>query len=157
MRAKDRFSVDFHASRRAAGSANPKTEKSPMTIAEACLFAAVLIYLLTLAPAKVGGHREYDNGDPRNPDFYKDPLRARVLGAHQNGIETFPLFAAAVLLAEFRAAPQAWVDMLGASFILIRLAYVLAYLGDKSTLRSILWGLGFAINTVLFFLPAFKR
>jgi uncharacterized MAPEG superfamily protein len=95
--------------------------------------------------------------DPRNPDFYKAPLRARALGAHQNGIETFPLFAAAVLLAEFRTAPQDWIDTLAGLFILIRLAYVFAYISDRSTLRSILWGVGFAAKTALFFLPAFKR
>ena len=112
-----------------------------MTLAEVCLFAAVVLYLLTLAPVKVGGHREFDNADPRNPEFYQAPRRARALGAHQNGIETFPLFAAAILLAEFRAAPQAWIDALAAGFIVVRLAYVAAYIGNRSTLRSLLWGL----------------
>ncbi len=58
------------------------TQRNPgpaMTIAEWCMFAAVLLYLLTLAPIKVLGYREFNNKKPREPDFYKDPMRARVL------------------------------------------------------------------------------
>jgi uncharacterized MAPEG superfamily protein len=128
-----------------------------MTLAEDCLFAAVLLYLLVLAPVKFGAHREFDNADPRNPDFYRAPLRARVLGAHQNGLEAFPFFAAAVLLAEFRAAPQGWIDGLAIGFLVVRLAYVAAYVSDRSTLRSILWSVGLLVNAALFFLPAWRR
>ena len=128
-----------------------------MTIAEICLFAAVLIYLLTLAPVKAIGHREFKNSDPRAPEFYQRPVRARVLGAHQNGVETFPFFLGAVLLAEFRAAPQPWIDALAAAFLAVRLAYVLAYVADRPTTRTLLWSAGFAVNTAIFFLPAFRR
>jgi uncharacterized MAPEG superfamily protein len=128
-----------------------------MTIAELCVFAAVLLYLLILGPVKFGAHSEFDNADPRNPRFYAEPLRARVLGAHNNGIETFPFFAAAVLLAEFRAAPQGWIDALAVGFLAARAAYVAAYVGDRSTLRSILWTVGFVVNAAIFFLPAFRR
>ena len=129
-----------------------------MTIAEYCLFAAVLLYLLTLAPVKAVGHREFKNSDPRAVEFYAaSPIRARVLGAHQNGIETFPFYLGAVLLAEFRAAPQAWVDGLAAAFLAVRLAYVWAYVADRPTTRTLLWSAGFAVNTAIFFLPAFRR
>ena len=77
-----------------------------MTIAEGCLFGAVMLYLLTIAPFKAIGFRRFDNAKPRDPGFYDDPIAARALGAHLNGIEAFPFFAVAVLLAEFRAAPQ---------------------------------------------------
>ena len=76
-----------------------------MTIAEWCIFASVMLYLLTIAPIKWLGFRQFDNANPRDPAFYENPLRARALGAHLNGIETFPFFAAAVLLAEFREQP----------------------------------------------------
>ena len=78
------------------------------------------------------------------------------LGAHLNGIETFPFFAAAVLLAEFRAAPQNLVNELAILFLIVRIAYVLTYLGNRPTLRTILWNIGFAINVGLFFLPAMR-
>lgn len=126
-----------------------------MTIAEWCLLGAVVLYLATLAPAKAFGHREFDNASPREPAFYEDPIRKRMLGAHVNGIETFPFFAAAVLLAEFRNAPQDWTDMLAAGFLLARVAFVAAYVGDKATLRTALWNLAFAFNLGLFFLAGF--
>ncbi|HYS45873.1 MAG TPA: MAPEG family protein, partial [Rhizomicrobium sp.] len=83
-----------------------------MTVAEWCVLGAVLLYLLTIAPFKPMGHREFDNQNPRDPAFYKPGIRARALGAHINGIETFPFFAFAVLLAEFRHVPQARLDAL---------------------------------------------
>jgi uncharacterized MAPEG superfamily protein len=127
-----------------------------MTIAEWCVFGAVLLYLLTLVPVKAIGRRQFDNSKPRDPAFYDDPLRSRALGAHINGIETFPFFAVAVLLAEFRAAPQNLINELAVLFLIVRIAYVLTYLGDRPTLRSILWGIGFAINLGIFFMPALR-
>jgi uncharacterized MAPEG superfamily protein len=127
-----------------------------MTIAEWCVFGAVLLYLLTIAPFKAIGFRRFDNSRPRDPAFFEDPLRARALGAHINGIETFPLFAAAVLLAEFRVGPQRLIDELAVLFLIVRMAYVLTYLGNRPTLRTILWSLGFAINLAIFFMPAIR-
>ncbi len=125
-----------------------------MTVAEWCIFGALMLYLLTIAPVKWIGFRRFDNAKPRDPAFYADPLRARALGAHQNGIETFPFFAIAVLLAEFREGPQRLIDELAILFLIVRIAYVLTYLGDRPTLRSILWSIGFAINLAIFFIPA---
>ena len=127
-----------------------------MTIAEWCVFGTLLLYLLTIASVKWIGFRQFDNATPRDPSFYQDPIRARALGAHQNGIETFPFFAVAVLLAEFRLAPQHLIDELAVLFLIVRIAYVFTYLGNRPTLRSILWSLGFAINAVIFFLPLLK-
>jgi uncharacterized MAPEG superfamily protein len=78
---------------------------------------------------------------------------ARALGAHQNGMEAFPLFAVAVLLAEFHTAPQRLIDELAVLFLIVRLAYVFTYVGNRATLRSILWTVGFAITVAIFFMP----
>ena len=127
-----------------------------MTVAEWCVFGTVMLYLLTIAPFKAIGFRRFDNSKPRDPAFFEDPLRARALGAHLNGIETFPFFAAAVLLAEFRTGPQHLIDELAVLYLIVRIAYVLTYLGDRPTLRTILWNIGFAINVGIFFLPAIR-
>jgi len=58
------------------------------------------------------GFRQFETPNPRDPAFYDDPVRARAWGAHLNGIETFPFFAVAVLLAEFRNAPQNLINEL---------------------------------------------
>ena len=127
-----------------------------MTVAEWCIFGAVMLYLLTIALFKAVGFRRFDNSKPRDPAFFEDPLRARALGAHLNGIEAFPFFAAAVLLAEFRAAPQHLINELAVLFLIVRIAYVLTYLGDRPALRTILWSIGFALNVAIFFVPALR-
>jgi uncharacterized MAPEG superfamily protein len=124
-----------------------------MTIADWCMLAAVLLYLLTLAPIKPLGWRDFNNRTPRDPAFYATPVRARVLGAHNNGIETFPFFAAAILLAEFKGGSQPVVDGLAVGFIAARLAFVGAYIGDWPTTRTLLWNLGFALNVAIFVSP----
>jgi len=127
-----------------------------MTVAEWCVFAVVALYLLTIVPVKWIGAQQYDNAQPRDPAFYQEAIRARALGAHQNGIEAFPFFAAAVLLAEFRVAPQNLINELAVLFLIVRAAYVLTYIGNRPRLRSILWNLGFTINVAIFFLPLIR-
>jgi uncharacterized MAPEG superfamily protein len=124
-----------------------------MTIADLTLLAAVMLTILSIGPAKLNGIGEYDNANPRDPRFYTPGLRARSQGAHLNGYEAFPFFAAAVILAEMRHAPQGTLDVLAVAFILIRVVYVLLYLGNRPSLRSLVWSVGFACNLAIFFLP----
>src|SRR6201982_749142 len=128
-----------------------------MTAAEYCVFACVAIYLLTIVAVKRLGSGQYDNAKPRDPAFYEDAIRARALGAHQNGIEAFPFFAVAVLLAEFREAPQNLINEFAILFLIVRVAYVLTYIGNRPRLRSILWNVGFIINIAIFFLPLIRK
>ena len=53
-----------------------------MTAAEWCVFAALMLYLLTIAPIKWIGFRRFDNARPRDPGFYQDPIAARARSAH---------------------------------------------------------------------------
>jgi uncharacterized MAPEG superfamily protein len=128
-----------------------------MTVAEWCLFASLMLTLVSIAAVKWLRFGVFDNSKPRDPAFYDDPIAARALGAHQNGIEAFPFFAAAVLLAEFRSCPQSLVNELAILFVIVRIAYVFTYIGNRPTLRSILWSIGFAINIGIFFLPGLRN
>ena len=111
-----------------------------MTIAEWCVFGTLMLYLLTIAASQMGRAPRISTTPSRAiPISTSDPIRARALGAHQNGIEAFPFFAAAVLLAEFRLGPQRLIDELAVLFLIVRIAYVFTYLGNRPTLRSILW------------------
>src|ERR1700760_635690 len=124
-----------------------------MTIAELCLLAAVVLTIVSIMPAKLDGRREYDNAKPRDPAFYTPGLRSRSQGAHQNGYEAFPFFAAAVLLAELRSVPQGIVDGLAIGFVLARIAYVLLYLTDRPRARSFVWSVAMLFNLGIFFSP----
>ena len=124
-----------------------------MTVADLMLLAAVLLTIATIGVAKVTGGTAFDNARPRDPAFYQDPFRARALAAHQNGFEVFPFFAAAVILAEMRHAPQGLVNTLAVAFVLLRAVYVATYLMDRPTARSFVWACAFACNVLIFFLP----
>ncbi len=127
-----------------------------MTLADLTLLAAVILTIASIAPAKLQGRREYDNASPRDPRFYRTDLRLRSQGAHLNGYEAFPFFTAAVILAEMRHVPQGAVDSLAVAFVLVRVAYVLLYLGNRPTARSWAWAVGFACNLAIFFLPLWR-
>jgi uncharacterized MAPEG superfamily protein len=116
-----------------------------------------MLYLLSIASVKWLRFGSFDNSRPRDPAFYDNPIATRALGAHQNGIEAFPFFAAAVLLAEFRACPQNLINELAVLFVIVRISYVFTYIGNRPTLRSILWSIGFAINIAIFFMPALRH
>jgi uncharacterized MAPEG superfamily protein len=128
-----------------------------MTIAELCLPASVVLTILSILPGKLDGRREYDNANPRDPRFYTPGLRARSQGAHLNGYEAFPFFAAAVILAEMRSVPQGIVNALAVAFLLARVGYVALYLADRPTLRSVIWSVGLGCNLAIFFSPAWAR
>jgi uncharacterized MAPEG superfamily protein len=104
-----------------------------MTAAEWCIFASLMLSLLSIASVKWLRFGRFDNSKPRDPAFYESPFAARALGAHQNGIEAFPFFAAAVLLAEFRACPQNLINELAVLFVIVRIAYVFTYIGNRPT------------------------
>ncbi|MBV8916138.1 MAG: MAPEG family protein [Acetobacteraceae bacterium] len=114
----------------------------------AILAAAVLPYLCAAA-AKYGGPG-YDNARPRPSLAGLSGWRQRADWAQRNHFEAFPPFAAGVLTAEFVHAPQGLVDGLAAGFILVRLVYTAAYIADRPTLRSLLFGVGFAFVIGLF-------
>jgi len=78
----------------------------------------------------------------------------RLDWAHRNHFETFPAFAAAVIIAQMQGAPQGWADILAGLFVLIRLAYTGAYAADRPSLRSNLWSVGFLCVLGLFALAA---
>jgi uncharacterized MAPEG superfamily protein len=126
-----------------------------MTAADWCIFGAIMLALLTLAPVKPLAGREFDNANPRDPTFYEHPVRRRALGAHLNGLETFPFFAVSVLLAEFRHAPQLWINGLAIAFLLTRIAFVAAYVSNRPTIRTMLWNVAMAFNLGIFFLSGF--
>ena len=129
----------------------------PLTLADLSILGAVAAYLAPIAIVKYGAIRSFDNARPRDPAFYQDPLRARGLWAHQNGMEGFAFFAAAVVIAQMRGAPQNLADGLAVAYVALRFAYDAAYLSGAASLRSALWALGLAVNVALLLTPLWRR
>ena len=120
-----------------------------MTIADWCVLAAGLgvPFLFTIYAKSSKG---FDNNQPR---VYMDRIegtRKRAYWAVQNGYETFPLFLAAVLLAERATVTQGTVDTVAMGFVACRLVYGLLYITDKASLRSAVWVASMACIVTLF-------
>jgi len=125
----------------------------PLTLADLSILGAVAAYLAPIIIAKYGALSAFDNSRPRDPAFYQDPFRARALGAHQNGLEGFAFFAAAVVIAQMRGAPQNVADGLAVGYVALRFAYAAAYLANAASLRSAIWALALAANVALLLSP----
>lgn len=121
-----------------------------MHIANLMVLIAALLPYATVGAAKT--MRGYDNAQPRHSLSTLDGWRARANWAHQNGFEAFPAFAAAVILAEISHADAHRVGQLAVAFIVLRLAYIAAYLTNAASIRSLIWGLGFGCTLWLFIL-----
>lgn len=128
-----------------------------MTIAKWCILAACLLPVLTVGMAKASllkPRREggFDNNHPRDWESKLTGWQARAKAAQDNGFEALPLFIAGVIFAQMANADQTSIDQLAMAFIVIRIAYVAAYLKDWASLRSVIWFAGFAVSVALLFM-----
>ena len=115
-----------------------------MTIAELCLLAAVVLTSVDRCRRSWMGGGNMTMPIRAIRSFYTRGCARGRKGRISNGYEAFPFFAAAVILAEMRAVPQGVVNGLAVAFIAARIVYVLLYLTDRPTLRSLIWSIGFA-------------
>ncbi len=125
-------------------------------LAIACLIAAAALIALTEFPVAWARRQmdgRYDNRNPRTQQARLTGFGARALGAHQNTIEAFPVFAAGLLLALLFRADPGWVNGLAMLFIASRLTYIACYLADLHWLRSLIWMVGFGASIALMLLP----
>lgn len=120
-----------------------------MTIAYWCVLAAAVLPILWVGAAKSGA-RGYDNARPREFMSSLAGWPARANFAQLNSYETFPPFAAGVIIAHLAGAPQATIDGLAVAFVVARIAHGLCYIADRSTLRSLAWLAGFGCTVALF-------
>ena len=121
-----------------------------MTIAFACvLFVGLLPYVAAGIAKK--GFEGYDNGQPRTRLAKQTGFRARANAAQANLFESLPLFFAAVIIASLMQAPQARLDLLALGFVISRIAYLICYVGNWPTTRSIVWSCGIACVVAIFF------
>jgi uncharacterized MAPEG superfamily protein len=123
-----------------------------MTLALWCVLVAGLLPYAGTVIAKAGA--PFDNRDPRAWLERQQGYRRRADAASKNGFEAFPMFAAAVLVAQLLRGPQPAANLLGAGFIAARVAHLVCYLTDRSSLRSIFWFIGLLCVIGLFTLAA---
>jgi uncharacterized MAPEG superfamily protein len=128
------------------------------TLAYWCVFVAVLLPLLCAGLAKRGGFGKkrsaggYDNHDPRAWLAQQGGASARANAAQANSFEALPFFIGAVIVAHQLGAGQTALDLLALSYVALRLLYILMYVADRPTARSVVWGAAFFVNIAIFFL-----
>ncbi len=126
-----------------------------MPIAYWCLLIAALMpFPLVPVARKAAGN--FNNATPRDFAAKATGLAKRAYGAHLNSMESFPFFAAAVLVAMQNGMDGDILDGLALTWVGLRLVYVWAYLSDRPGLRSPVWGCGILLAAAIMTMPAWS-
>ena len=93
----------------------------------------VLVRIRRRPPALRPLRARLDQVNPHAPRSARPPCRspARGYGAHLNGFEAFPFFAAAVIVSHVVEGANATVGWLAVAFIAARAAHMAFYLMDR--------------------------
>ena len=125
------------------------------TLAYGCVLVAALLPILCAGIAKWGlfgkPRREggYDNHNPRAWLARQTDWRARANAAQANSFEALPFFIGAVIIAHQLHAPQTRLDILAFLFVFTRLVYILMYLADMATARSLAWVVALGLDIAI--------
>ena len=127
------------ADKRAVYYEFPSAWKITMTIAYWCILISALLPYIWAALAKLS-KPGLDNREPR---IFLDNLDGWGQRAHWtqlNGFETFPAFAAAVIVGSLvNNIEQIYLDSLAALFVVCRVLHGVFYVLNMATLRSTVW------------------
>jgi uncharacterized MAPEG superfamily protein len=127
------------------------------TVAYWCVLIAALLPTVCASIAKWGTFTTppqkggFDNHNPRAWLARQKDWRARANAAQANSFEALPFFIGAVVIAHQLGAYQPRLDVLAALFVLLRLVYILLYVGNQASLRSVVWVLALCINIAILF------
>jgi len=130
-----------------------------MTVPILCI---VVAYVLVYLPHFLAGSQRFklpggfDNKHPRDQSVRLEGWAKRASAAHTNGHESFSPFALSVVVAWVGHGNPSTLTALAVAYVVIRVLYVAAYIGNVAPVRSLLWTSGFVITIALFLLPLFS-
>ena len=93
----------------------------------------------------------FDNRDPRAWMARQTDWRARANAAQANSFEGLPFFIGAVIIAHLLGAGQTLLDMLALLYVMLRIFYIMRYVSDMPTVRSVVWAAAFLVNIGILF------
>ena len=99
-------------------------------------------------PRRDGG---FDNHLPRAWLARQTDWRARANAAQANSFEALPRVMGAVIIAHQSGAAQTRLDVLAFVFVVLRLTYILLYVADMPSARSLVWAAALAVNVTILF------
>ena len=127
------------------------------TLAYWCVLVAALLPIVCAGIAKWGMFRKppreggFDNGNPRAWLARQTDWRARANAAQANSFEALPFFIGAVIIAHQLGAYQTRLDLLAFVYVVLRMVYILLYVADLASVRSLVWALALAVNVAILF------
>lgn len=107
-----------------------------------CLLIAALMHVISKAPLAVAQTKTeagYNNHHPRDQQAQLCDWGQRALAAHLNQIESFPLFAAGILVTLAANVESNIINIVGITYLLARVAYLFFYIRDLALLRTAVW------------------
>lgn len=122
-----------------------------------CVLLAWVIAYLPKAASSVAMSRQpggYDNKHPRTQQAKLTGWGARAHASHTNGLENFPAFGIAVLVAHVGGGDPRRASLLAIAYVAVRVLYIALYIADVDRLRSVVWAFGIAATAGLLVLPA---
>lgn len=111
---------------------------------------AALIYAPFLVVAYGRFQIGYDPAKPRALFDQLPPIAQRATWAHQNAFETFPVFAAAALMAYVTNQTSELAGWCAIAFVVARSFYPVFYILNVPLARSLMFGIG-SLSTVILF------
>jgi uncharacterized MAPEG superfamily protein len=127
------------------------------TVAYWCVLIAALLPMGCAWLAKSGSFGKsrkeggFDNRDPRAWMARQTDWRARANAAQANSFEGLPFFIGAVIIAHLLGAGQTVLDMLALLYVMLRIFYIMMYVSDMPTVRSVVWAAAFLVNIGILF------
>lgn len=128
------------------------------TVAHWCVLVAALLPYVCAWVAKSGmfgkstGEGGFDNRNPRQWLARQSDWRARANAAQANSFEGLPFFIGAVLIAHQLGAAQSLLDILAFLYVLLRIVYIMMYVGGMPSARSAVWAAGLLVNIGILFI-----
>lgn len=113
-----------------------------MTIELAMLFWACMLGLFHIALASFTLKRQTGHAwtiGARDDERKPEGMAGRMQRAHRNFLETFPLFAALVLMGHMLHSASQWSEIGAQLYFWGRVAYIPAYAYGRPGLRSMIW------------------
>lgn len=126
-----------------------------MEIVLACL---LIVTLLPIFCSWVGGYFRakqpggFDNKHPRIQASKLEGPGHRAYAAQQNSWEALAVFSSALLALHISGVVMASVASLCIAFVILRVVYVVCYLANQDSIRSLSFLAGFGICVYFFYL-----
>ncbi|MFW7381027.1 MAG: MAPEG family protein [Oligoflexus sp.] len=119
------------------------------------VFAAAILVILSKVPLALAMAKEGKGYNNRHPRLQQERLAGwgkRAHAAHYNTIESFPIFAAGMIIGHFAQGNPDGLLLCGVIFLICRILYIYFYIADIHLMRSMVWGIAYFASLAAYLL-----